>query len=86
MTCMMKTVFIFVVLFVSTSSWKFPDAVTPVAFGGNLNPRRDASKPRNHSDFFCPDGCACSSQEKIIDCSSLGLSDVPAVPKETSRL
>lgn len=36
--------------------------------------------------FWCPDGCTCSTSEKIIDCSSLGLIEVPECPPSTTRL
>lgn len=39
-----------------------------------------------NSSFWCPERCVCSMQERIIDCSSLGLRTVPVLPQSTKRL
>ena len=83
---------ILLVLFVCvevTSTWKPPTAApTVAAFGGNLELTDEIpySSKKERDLFFCPERCVCSVQEKIIDCSSMGLDRVPKVPKHTSRL
>lgn len=73
------------------SCWSFIDVMTSATVEGNLR-SEEAKKPtaqstRNDSEkFLCPERCACSVQERIIDCSSLGLNSVPKVPRKTSRL
>lgn len=74
-----------------SSSWNINAIAPAVAVEGNLRPETQEKKSRpayknDPEKFFCPERCACSAQEKIIDCSSLGLNSVPKVPRRTSRL
>ncbi len=85
-TCILLVLFVCVEI---TSTWKPPAAPTVAAFGGNLELTDEIpyiSSKKERDMFFCPERCACSVQEKIIDCSSMGLDRVPQVPKHTSRL
>ena len=88
------TVFVLVSLLILNmdmgSSWSFTDVTTSAAVEGNLRTdeaKKPSAQSRNDSEkFLCPERCACSVQEKIIDCSSLGLNSIPKVPRKTSRL
>lgn len=90
MKFVISTLVFFLVAVDVTSTWKSPQTPTAVAFEGNLELPEESPYSSEEEGpleaFFCPDQCVCSLQEKIIDCSSLGLDYVPKIPKQTSRL